>query len=153
MLLLLAAGRREEEFAAVALGRKGYVALGPVEGGWAAAHLRDLIGLYELGLREPLPIASKTSFEYAAARRRGAAPEEALKAALKGWEGGRYGNECDDAEHVHVYGIAPPFRILLSAAPEPGDGAAEWPDEPSRFGVLSRRWWDPMLEGELLARG
>ncbi len=153
MLLLLAAGRREEEFAAIAVGRKGHVALGPVDGGRAAGHLRDLIGLYELGLREPLPIASKTSFEYAAARRRGAAPDEALKAALKGWEGSRYGNECDDAEHVHVYGIAPPFRTLLAAVPQPGDGGSEWPDEPSRFGVLSRRWWDPMLEGELLARG
>ena len=152
MLLLLAAGRREEEFAAVSVGRKGHVSLGPVDGAEAADYLRDLVGLYDLGLREPLPLSSKCSFEYAAARRRGAAPEEALKAALKGWEGNRFGNECEEAEHQHVYGMQPPFRVLLAAPPQPGDGAG-WPDEPTRFGVLSRRWWDPMLEGEFQARG
>jgi exodeoxyribonuclease V gamma subunit len=151
MLLLLAAGRRAEEFAAVAVGRKGQVAMGPVEGAAAAAHLRDLVGLYELGLREPLPMASKSSFEYAAARGRGAAPEEAVKAALKGWEGPRWGGECQDAEHEHVYGVRPPFRVLLESQPQPGDGA-EWPDEPTRFGVLSRRWWGPMLAGEFPVR-
>jgi exodeoxyribonuclease V gamma subunit len=152
LLLLLAAGRREEEFAAIAVGRKGQVALGPLEGALAAAHLRDLVGLYELGLREPLPMASKSSFEYAAARRRGAAPPEAVKAAVKGWQGSRWGGECQEPEHEHVYGMQPPFRVLLEAQPQPGDGAADWPDEPTRFGVLSRRWWDPMLEGEFQAR-
>jgi exodeoxyribonuclease V gamma subunit len=152
LLLLLAAGRPEEEFAAVAVGRKGQVASGPIAPGPAAAHLRDLVALHGLGLREPLPIASKSSFEYAAARRRGAAPEEAVKAALKGWEGSRWGGESSEAEHEHVYGIQPAFRLLLEAPVQPGDGAEAWPDEPSRFGVLSRRWWDPMLTGEFQAR-
>ncbi len=152
LLLLLAAGRPHEEFAAVAVGRKGQVALGPVEPGQAGVALRDLVGLYELGLRQPLPIASRSSFEYAAARRKGAAPEEAVKAALKSWEGSRWGGECREAEHEHVFGMHPAFGVLLDAAPQPGDGAAQWPAEPSRFGVLSRRWWDPMLEGEFQAR-
>jgi exodeoxyribonuclease V gamma subunit len=152
MLLLLAAGRSDEEFTAVALGRKGHCRVGPLDPSQARASLCDLIELHQLGLREPLPIASKTSFEYAAARRKGAAPEEAVKAALKGWEGSRWGGESVEPEHEHVYGKQPPFAVLLGAGPQPGDGE-QWPDEPTRFGVLSRRWWDPMLEGEFQARG
>jgi hypothetical protein len=47
--------------------------------------------------------------------------------------------------------MTPPFRLLLESPPLPGDGSG-WPEEPTRFGVLSRRWWDPMLEGEFQAR-
>jgi exodeoxyribonuclease V gamma subunit len=153
LLLLLAAGRPAEEFEAVAVGRKGQVTLGPLDAARAGECLRDLVGLYELGLREPLPIASKTSFEYAAARRKGAGPVDAVKAAIKGWEGARWGGECREPEHEHVYGRQPAFGLLLEAGPRPGDGGDQWPDEPTRFGVLSRRWWDPMLEGESQARG
>jgi exodeoxyribonuclease V gamma subunit len=153
LLLLLTAGSREEEFTAIAVGRRGQVSLGPVDASLAATHLRDLVALYELGLREPLPIASKTSFEYAAARRRGAAPEEAVKAALKAWDGARWGGESQEDAHEHVYGSRPTLGLLLDAEPQPFDGAGEWPEEPTRFGVLSRRWWDPMLEGESQARG
>ncbi len=152
MLLLLAAARPGEEFMAVALGRKGQSQVGPLDAGLARECLRDLIGLYELGLREPLPIASKSSYEYATARRRGAAPDEAVKAAAKGWEGNRWAGEGSEAEHEHVFGKQPPFALLLEASPQPGDGADQWPDEPTRFAVLSRRWWDPMLDGEFQAR-
>jgi exodeoxyribonuclease V gamma subunit len=151
MLLLLAAARPSEEFTAVALGRKGHCRFGPLDPAQAHASLCDLIELYELGLCEPLPIASKTSFEYAAARRKGAAPAEAVKAAMKGWDGSRWGGECREPEHEHVYGKRPAFAVLLGAEPNPGDGRDRWPDEPTRFGVLSRRWWDPMLEGEAQA--
>jgi exodeoxyribonuclease V gamma subunit len=153
LLLLLAAARPAEQFSARAIGRRGQVALGPLDGALAGEHLRDLVALYALGLREPLPIASKSSFEYAAARRKGAAPEEAIKAAVKAWEGSRWGGECQEAEHAHVYGSGAAFSALVSAQPRHGDGEAQWPQEPSRFGVLSRRWWDPMLEGEFRARG
>lgn len=134
------------------MGRKGQVKIGPLDPARAGESLRDLVGLYELGLREPLPIASKSSFEYAAARRKGAAPDEAIKAAGKGWEGARWGGECREAEHEHVYGRQPAFTLLLEAVAQPGDGADRWPDEPTRFGVLSRRWWDPLLEAESQAR-
>ena len=153
MLLLLAAGRPSEEFTAIALGRKGHCRIGPLDPAQARESLCDLIGLQQLGLREPLPIASKSSFEYAAARRKGAAPNEAIKAAVKSWEGGRWGGESAEPEHEHVYGKQPAFGLLLGALPQAGDGAEQWPDEPTRFGVLSRRWWDPMLEAEFQARG
>ncbi len=152
MLLLLAAARPSEEFGAVTLGRKGHCRVGPLDPAQALGCLRDLVGLYELGLCEPLPIASKTSFEYAAARRKGAAPDEAVKAAMKGWDGSRWGGESSDPEHEHVYGRRPAFAVMLATSPQPRDGSEQWPDEPTRFGVLSRRWWDPMLQAEFEAR-
>ncbi len=155
-LLLLAAARPAETFEAAAVGRKSQVAAGPIDAQEAAGWLADLVALHDLGLCEPLPIASKSSFEYAQARRRGADPEEALKTARIAWEDDRgWGAERQEAEHEQVYGRLPRFDVLVGAhasPPNPRD-AQLWPDEETRFGVLSRRWWDPMLEGERRARG
>jgi exodeoxyribonuclease V gamma subunit len=152
-LLLLSAAHPAQQFAGVAAGRMSQVAVGPIDAAEAVDWLGDLVAVYDLGLREPLPIASKSSFEYASARRKGAVPDEALKAASTAWEGSRWGGERQEAEHEQVYGPAPAFSALLEALPQLADGADHWPDEPTRFGVLSRRWWDPMLEGESRARG
>ena len=148
-LLLLAAGDGGgEQFTAITLGRRSQTAVGPVSQDEALGWLGDLIELYDAGLREPLPIASQSSFDYASARRRGAPVEDAVKAATNAWEGSRsWGSEGQEPEHSHVYGPAPSFAVLSDPLPGPGDGAQVWGDEPTRFGVLSRRWWDPMLEG------
>jgi exodeoxyribonuclease V gamma subunit len=122
--------------------------VGPLKPAAALDRLSDLVALHDLGLREPLPVASKTSFEYASARRRGAPPDEAVKVAAKEWENRRGWGEAADAEHDQVFGPAPPFAALWTPVPQPGDGAELWPLEPTRFAVLSRRWWDPMLEAE-----
>jgi exodeoxyribonuclease V gamma subunit len=146
-LLLRAAAGSEGTSAAVTIGRRGCVEFGPIASGEARAWLTDLVALYDLGLREPLPIASKTSSEYATARRRGAPPLEAEKVAYKAWHDRRWG-ESEEADHQQVFGASPPFSGLTAALPGMPDGTDEWPTEPTRFGVLSRRWWDPMLEAE-----
>ena len=150
-LLLLAASRPGEQFDCVALGRKSQVGAGPIAPAEARAWLTDLVALYDLGLREPLPIASQASFEYAQARRRGAEASEALKLAAGAWEAKRnWGGERDEPEHAQVHGLSSPFSVLTAPMLQPAEA---WPDEPTRFGMLSRRWWDPMLEGEQRARG
>ena len=156
MLLLLAAGRPAEEFDGGRLGAQGSGRRRAARSGRRPAKASAIsIALHTSGLREPLPIASKCSFEYAAARRKGAAPDEAVKAAAE--ERGRAAGGAvsrQEPEHEHVYGKQPAFACAArTALPQPGDGAEQWPDEPTRFGVLSRRWWDPMLEGEFRARG
>ncbi len=151
-LMLLAAGRPDEQFRAVAVGRKSQVRFGPVSGTEALHWLSDLVALYEAGLCEPLPISSKASYEYACARRRGAEPDEAVKAAAVAWDGGRFPGEKQDPEHIHVYGVALAFPTLIAAAPANGD-SGDWAQEPSRFGMLSRRWWEPLLEAEQRGRG
>jgi exodeoxyribonuclease V gamma subunit len=147
-LMLRAAAQTEGTAAAVTIGRKGCVEFGPVAAPEARAWLTDLVALYDLGLCEPLPIAGKTSSDYAIARRRGASPEEAEKAAYSAWHDKRGWGEADEADHQQVYGPAPAFNLLTKALPGLPDGTEEWPSEPTRFGVLSRRWWDPMLEAE-----
>ncbi|MCW2550208.1 MAG: exodeoxyribonuclease gamma subunit [Mycobacterium sp.] len=146
-LLLHAAARSEGTASAVTIGRKGCVECGPIASGEARGWLTDLVALYDLGLREPLPIASKTSYEYAIARRRGAAAQEAEKVAYKAWHDRKWG-ESEEADHQQVYGASPAFSLLTAALPGIPDGSDEWPSEPTRFGVLSVRWWDPMLEAE-----
>ncbi len=152
-LLLLSAARPDEQFAAVVVGRASSARLGPVTSAEAVGWLCDLVDLYEAGLREPLPLASKTSFAYAEARRKGAAPPDALRAAAAVWDGGRWGGECGDPAHVRVYGDGTPLAVLCRTSPSAADGTGDWPDEPSRFAVLSRRWWAPMFEGEYRAAG
>ena len=51
----------------------------------ALEHLTALVGLFDAGLREPLPIACKTSAAYAQALHRGGDP---VKAAVEEWESG-----------------------------------------------------------------
>ena len=148
LTLMLRAAAGTEGTAAVTIGRKGCVEFGPVAAPEARAWLTDLVALYDLGLCEPLPIASKTSAEYATARRRGASPEEAEKAAYSAWHDKRGWGEADEADHQQVYGADPAFGLLVKPLPGIPDGTDDWPAEPSRFGVLSRRWWDPMLEAE-----
>jgi exodeoxyribonuclease V gamma subunit len=151
--LLLAAAHPREQFTALAVGGRSRCELGPIDATEARAWLSDLVDLHAAGLREPLPIAVDTSFEYAQARRRGAVPEEALKKAARCWAGSRFGGESRQPEHERVFGLAAPLQALTGEPPTAGDGAGDWPDEPTRFGVLSRRWWDPLLEAESRAAG
>ena len=148
--LLLAAALPAQRFSAVAVGGRSRCALGPMAPEEALAWLADLLDLHACGLREPLPMAVATSFEYALMRRQGAAPEPALARAGGAWRG-KWG-EFREPEHEQVFGRDAPLRVLTAAAPEPGDRPEGWADEPSRFGVLARRWWDPLLTAEARSR-
>ncbi len=152
-LLLLAAAAPGESFEAVTVGRQSQTEAGPLEQAEALGWLADLVALHDAGLCEPLPMPLQASFDYACARRRGAQPAEAAKAAATAWQGSRsWNSESREPEHQVVYGSGADFSVLTGALPDPADGVCDWPEEPTRFGVLSRRWWDPMLEGELRPR-
>ena len=86
-------------------------------------------------MREPLPIACRTSAAYAAG---GNARAE--------WESDRFPKEDRDAEHELIYGQQFPFASLLDAAP--GAGELWDPGEPTRFGQYAKRLWSGLLAHE-----
>jgi exodeoxyribonuclease V gamma subunit len=100
--------------------------------------LRTLVGIYDAGLREPLPIATATSHEYADRRSRGGSVDEATDAAAKEWSS-RFG-EMHDPHLAYVYGAGPGFARLTV---ERADG-----DEPTRFAQLATQLWSPLLAAE-----
>jgi len=145
LLAVAASGQRAAASSAVVLGR------GPHRRpAWQSvlhlpgdplAVLQDLVTLFDEGLRAPLPLVTGASSEYAARRQRGSSVEEALVAAQAQWDS-PYGGDGSDRHVVRAHGPDPSLDRLLAA---PGDG-----DEPSRFGVLARRLWGPLLEHEQL---
>ncbi|MBA2416774.1 MAG: exodeoxyribonuclease V subunit gamma [Geodermatophilaceae bacterium] len=101
----------------------------------AAAVLRDLVALRDDGLTRPLPITTGASAAYADRRERGDSTQEAMDGAAKQWSA-MFGDKTD--RHLgYVYGPEPDLAQLLT---EPGDAA-----EPTRFAVLARRLWAPLL--------
>ncbi|MEV6772241.1 exodeoxyribonuclease V subunit gamma [Nocardia sp. NPDC051030] len=111
--------------------------------------LRDLVALRDEGLTEPLPIASAASATYAERRCQGATPEDALLAAEQEFDGGkdgpgRYG-EHTDRYLRYVLGPTPRFHQLTESSAPTALGVAP---EPTRFGELARRLWNPLLTNE-----
>jgi exodeoxyribonuclease V gamma subunit len=96
----------------------------------ALALLADLVGLYDRGLREPLPLAPKTSAAYVQAGH---------PAARKEWEtqytasGERWEKEAVEPEHVQVFGGVIPY-----------DALAALPD----YHEVAERLWTPIREHE-----
>ncbi len=151
-VLALAASHPKQEWRAVTVGRgfrtASRTALVPPPADTAARHLSDLLDLYARGLREPLPMTPKASHAYAAARNGGEPPDAALSAAAAAWTGSRGSGEAEDRCHQLVWGAVPEFRLLLAQPPGAAESGADWPQEPTRFGVLARRLWDPLLAAE-----
>lgn len=152
-MLALVAGHPDATWTATTVGRakKDGVAIGTLNGVLpddARAELDSLVALYRRGRREPLPLAPKSSCEYAT-RRRGSTPIVASQQrAAAEWRknlAGRDIGEFDDQSHRRVWGDAT-FAVLLAQPPDPGE--TDWPDEPHRFGQLARRVWDPLLSVE-----
>lgn len=106
--------------------------------------LRDLVDLRDLGLSEALPIAPAASATYAERRLSGATPEDALLAAEHEFDGGKDGpgrfGEHTDRYLRYVLGPAPRFHQLTEASADSG--------EPTRFGALACRLWNPLLTNE-----
>ncbi|MEX2290479.1 MAG: exodeoxyribonuclease V subunit gamma [Mycobacteriales bacterium] len=142
--LLVVAASGEPEVTAVTTGRGPYRK--PVWRSTLVAPpqphevLRDLVALYDDGLREPLPIATGATHTYADRRRAGSSVEEALEAAEKDWSG-RFG-DGQDRHLAYVHGPAPAFERLLAGA--------DAGEERTRFGALARRLWAPVFDCETL---
>ncbi|MHA6784243.1 exodeoxyribonuclease V subunit gamma [Pseudonocardia saturnea] len=140
-LLALIAGTGES-WSAVSLGRAARhgiarATLAPVSPPRARALLADLVALHREGMCEPLPLATQSAAGYANSRVGRASPDIALVDALRLWTG-KIGEAAEDA-HVRVWG---PGSDELAAQPGPPGG------EPTRFGTLALRLWQPLLESE-----
>ncbi len=145
--------------AAVSEPDPGWVAhLVTKDGGWtlhapapaqALLILRDLARLHRAGLGAPLPLLPNCGYEYATRRARGDSERAALRAArVAGWAA-RFGAERDLPEVVTLWGADAEFDLLVAQPARSDDG---YPDEPSRFGALARRVWDPILRARGVAR-
>lgn len=105
--------------------------------------LRQLVDIYDRGMTEPLPLAPKTAERYAMGRRGGSEIAEAKADAEKEWTG-NFGENTDDAV-CFVHGGTIGFDRIWEPTPGPDE---QWSDEPSRFGMLARRIWEPLLTCE-----
>jgi len=115
--------------------------LGPVDPEAARRHLTALLDLRAIGLCAPLPMAVKTSATYAEKRAAGMTVENAHAKAQSEWAG-TYAERADAAYQL-VWGADAPFDVLLADPVPPGESRPE--GETTRFGVLARRLWEPLL--------
>ncbi|MGH3339901.1 MAG: hypothetical protein ACRDPL_13900, partial [Propionibacteriaceae bacterium] len=93
------------------------------------------------GLREPIPFSPKTSAEYAALRYRDRQPALYRRQLDKLW-----GQERDEA-YERFFGVGAGFDAML-AEPSISSEARGSLAEPSRFGTLARRVFQPLLSVE-----
>ena len=91
------------------------------------------------GLREPLPIACKTSHAYAEAASKGFDPPG--RWASREWASEfRFDKEDKEPEHLLAFGGQQPLEFLLAPPPRPDE--RDWhATDGTRFGVLARRLW------------
>jgi exodeoxyribonuclease V gamma subunit len=113
----------------------------------ALRELGTLVDLYDRGMREPLPLACRTSAAFAHAAATGGNPAEAGRRA---WESGwKRDKEDKDAEHQLVLGGVRPFADLLAQAPRADEAGEGWDaTDPTRFGRYARRLWAGPLARE-----
>ena len=152
-VLALSVGHPDQNWTGHALGRRGrntaHAMVGPLDHR-AEQWLRDLVDLYDRGMREPLPLPVKTACAYAetAQQSQRGGTLNPVEAARKQWETDRfspYGIKGEDADpaHVQVYGEGAPVTCLLTS-PRPDE---QWNAEPHRLGQLAVRLWEPLLGG------
>ncbi len=152
-LLALAAGDTASHpgssWRAATVGRAGAKArrsvLSAPPGEDATQLLAWLVDLHAWGHCEPLPLPLGASHAYAERRELGESEPDALDAAAKVWAD----READDAYHRIVWGEAYPFLALLAAPAIPAEQVSPvGPAETSRFAVLARQLWIPLLAAE-----
>jgi len=148
-LLALAAARPDQDWTAWTIGwhtqakapRRSQ--LGPLPGS-ALDLLRDLIEVYDRGMREPLPLPIRTGHAWAQAARQGRPP---WKDAAQEWvssDAAPMPGERDEREHVLVYG--PTSTVAQMAGVARND--ERWNNEPTRLGRYAVRVWDPLIDHE-----
>ena len=115
---------------------------GPVGVAEARAALAELVALRGEGLREPLPLPLGAAGVYAKVLGGSHDPAGALAEAAAEWDKGR---ERADDPYVRVWGPGAP-AAAFTGAPDPAGG------QPTRFGALAVRLWEPLLRAEELVR-
>ncbi|QNN55135.1 exodeoxyribonuclease V subunit gamma [Nocardioides mesophilus] len=152
-LLALSVGHPDHSWTAHTLGRgkaaTAQALAGPLDHR-AEQWLRELVDLYDRGMREPLPLPVKTACAYAeeAVRSRRGGSSSPLWKARREWETDRYSatgipGEDADPSHVQVFGEHAPLECLLT---EPR-ADEQWNGEQHRLGQLALRLWGPLLDG------
>lgn len=109
--------------------------------------LAELVTLLRSGTATALPLPMSTAALYAEKRRAGVNPEAARHLAEnKRWKStrGKYERrrEQDDPEMTALYGQDAPLAAVLAASPLTDEN---WFDEQTRFGMLARRVWEPII--------
>ncbi len=132
-LLALTVSRPAHQWQAVVIGRarQGEAArqvLGPVPVDVATEALIDLIGVADLGCREPLPLPLRCGHTWATAAGRNLSPTKIADAAARDWTS-KWGGESTDPAHVLVWGPDKPFQEL----------------DLTRLADLAVRVWAPFL--------
>jgi exodeoxyribonuclease V gamma subunit len=148
-VLALAAARPGPAWQAVTIGRApGTRALAAVSvlhappQAVAAQRLDDLVRLRRRATRAPLPLPVTAAFAYAQARAAAGPEPAALEDARRAWADA---HEAEDPYNRLCWGEDGGFDALLGA-PESTEQA--WFPETTRFGVLARRVWEPLLAAE-----
>ena len=142
-LLALTAAHPGRSWRAVTIGTGGRSVLGPVSGRLAVLVLADLIDLQRTGLAEPIPFAPKTSADYARIRLNNWPIDPNLKSLEKTW------NLERDALYEQFFGAGVSLETLLAEPSRPSEVRGTL-GEPSRFGTLARRVFQPLLDNEVL---
>ncbi|CAA9299213.1 MAG: Exodeoxyribonuclease V gamma chain [uncultured Friedmanniella sp.] len=148
-LLALTAVRPGRPWRAVSVARRGVSVLGPLDSGWAARVLADLVELQQTGLAEPLPFAAKTSAEYALVRFQDRPLAPRMKLLRGVWR--------DEGDDLYARFFDPPaggrgptgLDALLAEPSRPAEERGSLA-EPSRFGTLARRVFHPLINNEEL---
>ena len=151
-LLALSVARPDHSWTAHTVGRSGrsagHAQAGPLDHR-AEQWLRELVDLYDRGMREPLPMPVKTANAYAEeAHRARSGGGDPLVKAKRQWETDRFSptgipGEDADASHVQVWGEHAPLECLLTPSRED----EQWNTGPHRLGRLAVRLWAPLLDG------
>ncbi len=157
-LLALTLGHPDTPWTAHAVGRYGKGGRVSVIGGLdhsAATWLRDLVDIYDRGMREPVPLPVKTAEAYADAWDRAHGPHDPqlAKAARGAWTTDRGKpylppGENEDPAHVRIFGAGSPVDVLLG----PPRADERWNDAPTRLGQYALRVWQPLRAHERLGR-
>ena len=114
----------------------------------ARAWLRELVALYEAGLREPLPLPVKTSLAWAEEFRRtqGGSDGDPDARGRAEWTTPRFNDagfpkEDSDVWHVRAFGEHADYDLLASPL-----RAGEGGPAPHRLGHYAWRLWSPLLD-------
>jgi exodeoxyribonuclease V gamma subunit len=119
--------------------------VGPL-GATASSLLRDLVAVYDAGMREPLPLPVKTSAAWAEAVHRSRHP---LYSARQAWEGKDYADpfaENRDRAFGTVFGETCSFARISGNPHDDEDPTRQG----SRLGAYAVRVWGPLLLSERL---